>query len=113
MLPQTSIIPQVDMVITHGGNNTVTEAQHFGKPMIVLPLFWDQYDNAQRVAELGYGRRLPTYSFRDDDFLEAVDALLADAVLRERMRAIGAAIRERDGLRRGADVIEAVGRSRS
>ena len=113
MLPQTSIIPQVDMVITHGGNNTVTEAQHFGKPMIVLPLFWDQYDNAQRVAELGYGRRLPTYSFSDDDFLEAVDALLADAVLRERMRAIGAAIRERDGLRRGADVIEAVGRSRS
>jgi MGT family glycosyltransferase len=111
MLPQTSIIPEVDLVITHGGNNTTTEAMHFGKPMIVLPLFWDQHDNAQRVAELGFGRRLPTYSFSDDEFLEAVDALMADTMLRERMRVFGAAIRERDGLRRGADVIEAVGRS--
>lgn len=112
MLPQTSIIPQVDLVITHGGNNTTTEALHFGKPMLVLPLFWDQHDNAQRVAELGFGRRLPTYSFSDEDFLTAVDTLLADAGLRERMRALGAAIRERNGLRHGADVIEAVGRTR-
>jgi UDP:flavonoid glycosyltransferase YjiC (YdhE family) len=31
--------------------------------MIVLPLFWDQYDNAQRVHELGLGSRLDTYRF--------------------------------------------------
>ena len=110
MLPQTSIIPKVDLVITHGGNNTTTEALHFGKPMIVLPLFWDQHDNAQRIDELGFGRRLPTYSFNDDDLVQAVDELLIDSALRERMHAIGTAIRARDGLKRGADVIEAIGR---
>lgn len=55
MLPQTRIIPLVDAVISHGGNNTTTEALHFGKPLIVLPLFWDQYENAQRIHELKLG----------------------------------------------------------
>ena len=54
-LPQTTIVPLVDLVITHGGNNTTTEALHFGKPTVLLPLFWDQYDNAQRLDELGFG----------------------------------------------------------
>ncbi|NTY61329.1 glycosyltransferase [Mycolicibacterium sphagni] len=113
MLPQTKVIPQVDLVISHGGNNTVTETLHFGKPLIVLPLFWDQYENAQRVDELGYGARLDTYSFTDEQLTGAVDRILADTALRERLAEIGAAIRARDGLRVGADVIEQVGRHRT
>jgi MGT family glycosyltransferase len=111
-LPQTTLMPQVDLVITHGGNNTTTEAMHFGKPMVLLPLFWDQYDNAQRVHELGFGVRLPTYSFSDGELTGAVDRLLADRVLRTRMASIGADIRARDGLRRGAEIIERVGLDR-
>jgi UDP:flavonoid glycosyltransferase YjiC (YdhE family) len=109
-LPQTSIIPKCDLVITHGGNNTTTEAFHFGKPMVVLPLFWDQYDNAQRVHELGYGLRLPTYDFEDDELRGAVDRLLADTDLRARMAALGETIRVADGKTEAADLIEAVGR---
>ncbi len=112
MLPQTKIIPQVDLVISHGGNNTVTESLHFGKPLVVLPLFWDQYEkNAQRIDELGFGVRLDTYTFTDDELVGAVDTVLADTALRERMASMGEAIRARDGLRvGGADVIERVGR---
>ncbi|MEU4829248.1 glycosyltransferase [Streptosporangium sp. NPDC023615] len=108
-VPQTTIIPMVDLVITHGGNNTVTEALHFGKPMILLPLFWDQYDNAQRVHELGYGVRLATYAFADEELTGALERLLGDTALRERLAAAGAEIRGRDGLRRAADLIERAG----
>ncbi len=107
-LPQTSLMPLVDLVITHGGNNTTTEALHFGKPMVLLPLFWDQYDNAQRMDELGFGRRLRTYAFTEDELAGAVDELLADTGLRSRMDAMGAAIRGRRGKERAADVIEQV-----
>ena len=109
-LPQTSLIPQVDLVITHGGNNTTTEALHFGKPMVLLPLFWDQYDNAQRMDELGFGRRLPTYAFGDDELTSAIEGLLADTALRERMAAMGERIRAREGKHRAADILEAVAR---
>jgi UDP:flavonoid glycosyltransferase YjiC (YdhE family) len=108
-VPQTSIIPLVDLVITHGGNNTTTEAFHFGKPMIVLPLFWDQYDNAQRVDETGFGVRLPTYAFGDTDLPAAIDRLLGNGELRTRMAGLGAEIRARDGVATAAAAIESAG----
>ncbi|HEY9241276.1 MAG TPA: nucleotide disphospho-sugar-binding domain-containing protein [Streptosporangiaceae bacterium] len=110
-LPQTSVIPQADLVITHGGNNTTTECLHFGKPMIVLPLFWDQHDNAQRVAELGLGVRLDTYRFTDADMHGALRRLLGDSALRDRLAAGAAQIQARQGLRRAADLIESAAES--
>ncbi len=80
-IPQPSLLPLADVVITHAGNNTTTECFHFGKPMIALPLFWDQYDNAQRIAETGYGIRLATYEFEDGELLGAIDRLLSDEPL--------------------------------
>jgi MGT family glycosyltransferase len=108
-LPQTTIMPLVNLVITHGGNNTTTEAFHFGKPMVVLPLFWDQYDNAQRVDETGFGVRLPTYAFGNDDLPAAIDRLLGDTELRTRMAGLGAEIRARDGVAKAAAAIETAG----
>jgi MGT family glycosyltransferase len=107
-LPQPAILPLVDLVITHGGNNTVTEAFHHGKPMIVLPLFWDQVDNAQRVDETGFGVRLSTYGFAGDELTSAVDRLLADAALRSRMAAMSARIQSTSGTSRAAELIERV-----
>jgi len=109
-VPQTKVLPLVDLVITHGGNNTTTESFHFGKPMIVLPLFWDQVDNAQRVDETGFGRRFPAYDFENGEFLGAIDALLADRALHDRMAAMSARIKGTSGTVRAADLIEGVAR---
>ena len=107
-LPQTSVLPHVDLVITHGGNNTTTECMWFGRPMMVLPLFWDQHDNAQRVHEAGYGMRLPTYQFEEDELVGAIDRLLADEHLRSRATAAGQRLRQRPGTVMAADLIERV-----
>jgi UDP:flavonoid glycosyltransferase YjiC (YdhE family) len=96
----------VDVVITHGGNNTTTECFHYGKPMVALPLFWDQYDNAQRVHETGFGIRLDTYGFADDELLGAVDRLLADDALHHRMRTIAARLQADPGVVRAAGLVE-------
>jgi len=93
-------------VITHGGNNTTTECLHFGKPMVVLPLFWDQYDNAQRVDELGLGVRLDTYGAAGDELRSAIERLLGDDALRARLAAAAERIQGRDGLTAAAGLIE-------
>lgn len=108
-LPQTNIIPKVDLVITHGGNNTTTEALHFGKPMILLPLFWDQYDNAQRMHELGFGIRLATYAFTDQQLHQAIETLLNDHALHKKMQLNATAIQQADGVGVASKVIEKVG----
>jgi UDP:flavonoid glycosyltransferase YjiC (YdhE family) len=110
-VPQPIILPQVDLVITHGGNNTVTEAFHHGKPMVVLPLFWDQVDNAQRVDETGLGRRLATHDFRDEELTDAIDELLADRALATRLAAMSSRIKASSGTTRAADLIERVART--
>ncbi len=105
-LPQPEVLPHCDLLITHGGNNTICEGFHFGLPMIGLPLFWDQYDNAQRLAETGFGARLPTYEWTGDELVGTVERLLADDALRRRMKAIAARIAARPGSVKGADLIE-------
>jgi len=109
-LPQPSILPQCDLLITHGGNNTLCEGFHFGLPMIGLPLFWDQYDNAQRLRETGFGERLPTYDWTVDELMGTVNRLLADSDLKARMAANAETIRADPGHVRGADILERVAR---
>jgi MGT family glycosyltransferase len=110
-LPQVSVLPQVDLVITHGGNNTTTESLHFGKPMILLPIFWDQHDNAQRIHETGFGIRLPTYSFGDGDLPAAIDRLLDDDALARRLSGVAARLMAHPGNERAAGLIEEVART--
>jgi MGT family glycosyltransferase len=112
-LPQTSILPQVDLVITHGGNNTITECLSFGKPMIVLPLFWDQYDNAQRMDELGFGVRLATYEFEDRELTGAIDRLLTAEDLKATLNGMAARLQANPGTVLAADLIERLARDRA
>ncbi len=107
-LPQPSILPQCDLLITHGGNNTVCEGFHFGLPMIGLPLFWDQYDNAQRLRETGFGERLATYDWTTEELVAAVNRLLGDDALHATMARNAEVIRADPGRVKGADLIERV-----
>ncbi|CAF4037837.1 unnamed protein product [Adineta steineri] len=108
LVPQVKILPLVDLVITHGGNNTITEIFYFGKPLIILPLFGDQFDNAQRIEEKGFGIRLGTYSCSEEELLDAIEKLLADKQLEEKLKIISQKIKESDNRAKVAELIESL-----
>jgi MGT family glycosyltransferase len=105
-LPQTSVLPLVDLVMTHGGNNTVTESLFFGKPMVLLPIFWDQHDNAQRLDETGFGIRVDTYAHDPDDLRTAIARLLDDGDLASRLAQTSRRLQAARGTELAADLIE-------
>ena len=83
--PQPSVIPLTDAVIHHGGNNSFTECLYFGKPALIMPYVWDGHDNATRVAETGHGFKLHRYDWTDEELLGAVDRLIGDPIMCDRL----------------------------
>ena len=98
----------VDLVITHGGNNSTTESFYFGKPVLILPLFGDQLDNAQRVKETGLGLGLNPFHCTEEQLLNAVDTLVNDQALAQRMERIGKRIRASEDKKIVSDKIEQI-----
>lgn len=88
---QLAILPKIDLIITHGGNNTITECFYYGVPgFIVCPVFSDQFDNAQRIEECALGRRVDPFHFEDSQLLDAIEDVLGrqEADIKPRMLAI-------------------------
>jgi UDP:flavonoid glycosyltransferase YjiC (YdhE family) len=74
--------------------------------MVVLPLFWDQYDNAQRIHETGLGIRLGTYTHQPEELTGAIDKLLADEALKQRLATTSNRLQQRPGTEKAAELIE-------
>ncbi len=105
-VPQIKVLSVVDLVITHGGNNTLTETFFFGKPMIVMLLFGDEYDNAQRVEEKGFGIQFNPYDFEENVLLESIEKLLNDEKLALKLEKISERIQSSKSISKIAELIE-------
>lgn len=90
---QKAVLKKADLFITHGGHNSIIEAFYYGVPLIVLPVFADQFDSAQRVEDCGFGIRLNPFNCTQDELLKAVDSLLSNKELKESMRTISSRLR--------------------
>ncbi|MDQ1130846.1 nucleotide disphospho-sugar-binding domain-containing protein [Microbacterium sp. SORGH_AS_0888] len=54
-LPQVALLAQAAVAVTHGGNNSVTEALACGVPIVVLPFSTDQFAGAAALERTGTG----------------------------------------------------------
>lgn len=104
-LPQPALIPTSDLVITHGGNNTVTEALTAGVPMLVGPLSTDQFSAAADIESAGLGQVFdPNFEGAATIAALAHDVLGSDAVAKA--GELGEELRHRPGHEHAARLIE-------
>jgi UDP:flavonoid glycosyltransferase YjiC (YdhE family) len=103
--PQPSVIPQVDAVIHHGGNNSFTECLYFGKPAIIMPYVWDGHDNATRVQETGHGFKLDRYNWTEDELQQKIVAMLTDKKMKAKLKKTSKKMRAQHGPTKAAKII--------
>lgn len=106
--PQPSVIPQVDAVIHHGGNNSFTECLYFGKPAIVMPYVWDGHDNAMRAQETGHGFGFDRYEWTDAQLEKALNDCITDPAMQAKMAATSKAMQGEHGPTKAAKILDSL-----
>ena len=104
-LPQVTVLKHAVLAVTHGGNNSVTEAATAGVPMLVLPFSTDQFAGAEAVESRGYGLALAPNTASVDELRVAAEALLNDTEVRDRSRLLGAELRAIPGRDRAHEAL--------
>ena len=77
-IPQDELLPWCDAAVVHGGSGTMLGALAHGVPLLVLPQGADQWNNAERVAAAGAGRRLLRDEVTVDAIQDGITAILTD-----------------------------------
>ena len=104
--PQPSVIPLVDAVIHHGGNNSFTECLYFGKPALIMPYVWDGHDNATRVEETGHGFKSHRYDWTDDELTAKIMKMLTDRKMKAKLKRTSKHMRGRHGPTKAAKILD-------
>lgn len=89
-LPQVQLLSRAAAAVTHGGNNSVTEAMTHGVPLLVLPFSTDQFAGAAALERTGFGVALAPNTATVDELRAGVERVLA--LPREQLDALSASL---------------------
>jgi len=105
-LPQVALLGAAALAVTHGGNNSVTEAMTAGVPLLVLPFSTDQFAGAEAVETNGFGLSLAPNTATAPELRDAALAVLAlPAADRARLDTLSASLRDGAGPRRAYEAL--------
>jgi MGT family glycosyltransferase len=104
-LPQPALIPHCDLVVTHGGNNTVTEALTAGVPLLIGPLSTDQFAGAADIESDRLGLAFDPNHDEPSTIAGRAQEIVSGPVAR-RAREIGRQLRQRPGAEVAVELIQ-------
>jgi len=106
-VPFRWLLARSALLVHHGGIGSMSQALAAGVPQVIMPMGFDQCDNAARVERLGVGKSLPPRRFRGPAVAEMIRGLLDDSAVATRCRDVAARLADADGLELACDEVEA------
>ena len=107
-IPYSELLPMTDVVVTHGGGGTVIACLAAGLPMVVVPLMWDQPENARRVVLARAGISLSPKQCSPKRLRDAVEHILATPTYRENAQLLATRLHGYGGALRAAELLEGI-----
>lgn len=104
-VPYGAVLARSDLVVCHGGANTVLESLVGGRPMVVMPLAFEQPGIAARVQHSGAGLMLGRRSSARS-IARAIARIRNEESFQVRAGEMSAQLKRAGGLSRAADLIE-------
>uniref|UniRef100_A0A8C8RLU5 UDP-glucuronosyltransferase n=1 Tax=Pelusios castaneus TaxID=367368 RepID=A0A8C8RLU5_9SAUR len=91
-LPQNDLLahPKARAFITHGGSHGIYEGICNAVPMVLMPLFGDQMDNAKRIESRGAGVTLNIIEMTSKDLSDALNAVINEKSYKENINRLSA-----------------------
>lgn len=105
-VPAEQVAREVDLSVLHGGQGTFYTAAYAGRPVVALPMQFEQQYNMEILARNGSCICLSRRHFREKHLRDAIDRILGDYErYRERAEALARRLPVVDGAARAADRI--------
>merc|ERR1719321_366252 len=105
-LAHEKIFPKCSVIVHHGGIGTTTAGLRAGRPNIITPILYDQFDSAEQVRNLGQGIGLKHFSkLTAEDVAKAIKQCIDDKDMQMKAQDVSKKLRSRDGLQDAANLI--------
>jgi UDP:flavonoid glycosyltransferase YjiC (YdhE family) len=106
--PHALLFSRAAVIVHPGGIGTTAEAMRAGRPMLVVPVAHDQFDNAHRIERTGAARQLwhSRYSARPAAAL--IRELAGEVAFRDAAQALSVSVQNESGTETAANAIENV-----
>jgi len=106
--PFSKLLPRCAAIIHHGGIGTTAQSLAAGIPQLIVPISFDQPDNAMRVLRLKTGRLVSRYRYGTRTATARLQALLRDSRILQRCAEVAAALDLENGIGDTCDILESI-----
>jgi UDP:flavonoid glycosyltransferase YjiC (YdhE family) len=104
--PHSAVFPRASLIVHQGGVGTTGQAMRSGRPSLVVPFGFDQFDNGERLRRLGTAEVLPRTRYNAARAQSKLLALLTNHDIATSARQLGVVVRAEHGAIHAADAIE-------